>query len=123
MPQGIRIELVLWDAAREREVTFESAIAIPAIPSLKRETTPQQSQPQQEKQPEQNQPPAPNNRGGGQSTVGGISGMPQGVPLPTGSFGGIVQADGPRSMWSSAGKPQFSQSQPTWLTGLPEVRS
>ncbi len=37
LPQGVRIELVLWDAARERDVTFEYGILIPALPRLQRQ--------------------------------------------------------------------------------------
>lgn len=37
LPQGVRIEIVLWDSARERDVTFEYGILIPSLPTLQRQ--------------------------------------------------------------------------------------
>ena len=34
LPNGIHIKIVLWDAVTEKEVAFESAITIPAVPQL-----------------------------------------------------------------------------------------
>ena len=73
LPQGIRIELVLWDEAREREVTFEYAIAIPSLPTLQRGT--KEADKKQEKKPA-TAPKAPPNNGtpnplGGDTSIQG----------------------------------------------------
>lgn len=51
LPQGIRIELVLWNEATEREVTFEYGIYIPSLPILQRERKNEQPQDQKTQQP------------------------------------------------------------------------
>lgn len=52
LPNGLLIKIVLWDAASEREVTFESAIAIPSLPTLERQKAKQAPVAGQEKKAE-----------------------------------------------------------------------
>jgi|GEM_PF-1221305 len=59
LPQGVRIVLTLWDAASEREKTFESAIYIPSVPSLQRESQAQPTDKKEEKKEEGKTTPTP----------------------------------------------------------------
>ncbi len=77
LPQGVRVELVLWDATHEREVTFAYGIYIPALPTLHREKKDEKKAPEQaQKKPGEDKKPdgtidIPG--GGGRMPVGGGS--------------------------------------------------
>jgi prepilin-type N-terminal cleavage/methylation domain-containing protein len=97
LPQGIRIELVLWNEATEREVTFEYGIYIPSLPTLQREKKDEKKETPEQK-PQDGKPGAP----GAQPTNPAGPGGPQGGKNPITGFGG-----GPRPTFNPS-TPQFN---------------
>jgi prepilin-type N-terminal cleavage/methylation domain-containing protein len=55
LPHGIHIKITLWNRIEEKEIVFESAIAIPSIPSLERSDKKQQPEGEKKNAPKPDQ--------------------------------------------------------------------
>jgi len=104
LPQGVRIELVLWDEATEREVTFEYGIYIPSLPVLNREKKSSSAEATADKPQDGKQPGAP----GAQPNPGGPQGGDTVNKNPVTGFGTsqqfFNQSTTPLTMNSSRGQ-------------------
>jgi type II secretory pathway component PulJ len=91
LPQGIRIELVLWNEATEREVTFDYGIYIPSLPVLQRSSSAPSGATADKDKKDLDGAPKPGAPGTPQPTNPTAPGGPQGGRNPITGFGGGLQ--------------------------------